>query len=225
MSQQVAGANAPWRVPFRFAVHGFWSGVAQFVSLDGGGRLRRSDLFIVQASQKNRPEPHRGGMSRGDAAHAAPPGLGRTVERGVTINRSPRWGVARVGSCATRPNQTAALDGGRPVLFAFQARRPTASEPQRWAMMRAPLRAPTGRRIPARGNRGTSAAPGREPKMISSLFSFFGVSLPTDPIHQRSDLDQNVIGKREIENIPQEEFARGSHCSIALNSVRRRAGV
>jgi hypothetical protein len=30
---EVAGANAGWRWQFRFAVHGFWSGVAQLFSL------------------------------------------------------------------------------------------------------------------------------------------------------------------------------------------------
>lgn len=32
-SIKIAGANAGWRVPFRFAVHGFWSGVALLFSL------------------------------------------------------------------------------------------------------------------------------------------------------------------------------------------------
>ena len=42
-SVEVAGANAGWRWPFRFAVHGFWSGVAQLFSL---GHFERYEYWF-----------------------------------------------------------------------------------------------------------------------------------------------------------------------------------
>jgi hypothetical protein len=47
---EVAGANAGWRWQFRFAVRGFWSGVAQLFSLDGMNAL----AFIGPASKLRR---------------------------------------------------------------------------------------------------------------------------------------------------------------------------
>ena len=38
-------------------------------------------MFIVPASEKNRLEPHRGGMKSPGVAHAAPTGLGRIAGR------------------------------------------------------------------------------------------------------------------------------------------------
>jgi hypothetical protein len=51
-------------------------------------------MSIARASKKNRLKPHRGGMGWPVGVHAAPTGLGRIAGRGVTINMSPRWGVA-----------------------------------------------------------------------------------------------------------------------------------
>ncbi len=52
-------------------------------SVGRGAQLRRSDMFIVQASEKKRPKPHRGGMKLAGGAHAAPPGLKRIARWGV----------------------------------------------------------------------------------------------------------------------------------------------
>jgi hypothetical protein len=58
-------------------------------------------MFIVQASEKNRLKPHRGGMKLPGAAHAAPTGLKRIAGRGVAINMSPRWGLVQAGQCTS----------------------------------------------------------------------------------------------------------------------------
>jgi hypothetical protein len=42
--------------------------------------------------------------------------------------------VLELRSSSLTPNPAASLDGGRPVLFAFLAHSPAASEPQCWAM-------------------------------------------------------------------------------------------
>ena len=55
-------------------------------------------MFIVQASEKNRLKPHRGGIKLPGAAHAAPTGLKRIAGRGVAINMSPRWGLVQAGA-------------------------------------------------------------------------------------------------------------------------------
>ena len=90
-------------------------------------------MFIVRASKQNRFKPRRGAMSRSGAAHAAPTGLGRVVERGVTINMSPRWGLASPGACRTPPSEAAAADGGMAVLSAFGGAWSAAAEPGRYA--------------------------------------------------------------------------------------------
>ena len=56
------------------------------------------------------------------------------------------------------------------LLFASIAQRPAAVEWLGAASMHTHVSAPTGRIIPARGKRGTSAAPGQGSKMISSFF-------------------------------------------------------
>jgi hypothetical protein len=51
-------------------------------------------LFIVQASEKNSLNPHKGAAwACGGQAHAAPMGLERIAAWGVAINISPRWGA------------------------------------------------------------------------------------------------------------------------------------
>jgi hypothetical protein len=105
-----------------------WSG-----SLDRAGELRRSDMFVVCATKKNRSKPRRGGMGGPVAIHAAPTGLGWLRGRGVTINMSPRRGLALAGACIDRPNLAAALDGGHSRLFAILAHSPAASKPHCWA--------------------------------------------------------------------------------------------
>ena len=81
------------------------------------GRLRRLShgkqclappfgLRGLAGSRKNRLKPQRGGMGQPAAAHAAPTGLGRFAGRGVTINMSPRWGLAPArahGAAQQRP--------------------------------------------------------------------------------------------------------------------------
>jgi hypothetical protein len=76
-------------------------------------------MFIVQASEKNRLKPHRGGIKLPGAAHAAPTGLKRIAGRGVAINMSPRWGLVQAGQCTSRPNKRAGVDAGCAVLFAL----------------------------------------------------------------------------------------------------------
>jgi len=61
-------------------------------------------MFTVRASKKNQFKPQRGGMARPVAVHAAPTGLGWITGRDVTINMSPRWGLALAGARMDWPN-------------------------------------------------------------------------------------------------------------------------
>ena len=82
----------------------------------------RSDRFIVRAAKTNRLKPHRGGREVARAVHAAPTGLGRISGRAVTINRPPRWGLARARTRPTTPAQRSSRKRFVVVLGASGAR-------------------------------------------------------------------------------------------------------
>jgi len=60
---------------------------------------------MVRASKKNQFKPQRGGTARPVGVHAAPTGLGWITGRDVTINMSPRWGLALAGARMDWPNR------------------------------------------------------------------------------------------------------------------------